>query len=60
MERFTTKDGSLIGHECRTCRDICDRTIFCCDCPISKALKRLAEYENAEEGKCNYQKNRLQ
>ena len=49
MERFTTKDGSLIGHECRTCRDICDRTVFCCDCPISKALKRLAEYENEVE-----------
>ena len=49
MERFTTKDGSLKGHECRTCRDICDRTVFCCDCPISKALKKLAEYENREE-----------
>lgn len=49
MERFTTKDGSLVGYECKTCRDICDRKVFCCDCPISKALKRLAEYENREE-----------
>ena len=51
MERLTTKDGTLRGYECRTCRDICDRVVFCCDCPISKALKKLAEYENAEERK---------
>jgi len=49
MERITTKDGQLVGYECRTCRDICDRAVFCCDCPVSKALKKLAEYENAEE-----------
>ena len=48
MERITTPDGLLIGHEGKTCRDICDRTMFCCDCPISKALKKLAEYENKE------------
>ncbi len=51
MERITTKDGRLKGHEDRTCRDICDRNMFCCDCPIAAALKKLAEYENAEERK---------
>ncbi len=49
MDRFTTKDGQLVGHESKTCRDICDKYVFCWECPVGKALKRLAEYENAEE-----------
>lgn len=49
MERITTKDGQLIGHEDRTCRNICEKYVFCSECPIGKALRKLAEYENAEE-----------
>ena len=49
MERITTKDGQLIGHEGKTCRRICDIYVFCSDCPVGKALRKLAEYENAEE-----------
>ena len=49
MERLTTEDGYLIGWENMTCRSICDRTTFCCNCPIAKALQKLAEYENKEE-----------
>lgn len=46
MARLTTEDGYLVGHENKTCRNICDRAVFCYDCPISKALKKLAEYES--------------
>ena len=49
MERLTTKDGQIIGFEDKTCHRICDRYVFCSECPIGKALKKLAEYENKEE-----------
>ena len=39
----------IAGYENKTCRDICDRQVFCSECPIGAALKRLAEYENREE-----------
>ena len=51
MERLTTEEGFLVGWENMTCRNICDRHTFCCNCPIAKALKKLAEYENKEEKK---------
>ncbi len=51
MERITTEDGQLIGHEDKTCRNLCERYVFCWECPVGKALKKLAEYENAEEKK---------
>lgn len=51
MERFTTEDGQLKGFEDKTCRNLCERYVFCSECPLGKALRKLAEYENAEENK---------
>ena len=49
MERITTEDGRLVGHEEETCRMICEKNVFCWECPVGQALRKLAEYENAEE-----------
>lgn len=45
MERLTNDKGEVIKCQHKTCANICDRNVFCCECPIGEAFKRLAEYE---------------
>lgn len=52
MERLTKNDnGTNIIAECRNelCKETCNRVSGCKECPIAKAIDRLAEYEEAEE-----------
>lgn len=48
MARLVDDDGHLLGSD-KHCRGICDEHIFCSDCPIDAALKKLAEYEKRDE-----------
>lgn len=45
MERLTNDKGELLSHPGKTCGSICERTVFCSECPIGKAFKKLSEYE---------------
>lgn len=45
MERLTNDKGELVKCADKTCAFVCDRTTFCCECPIGQAFNRLAEYE---------------
>lgn len=45
MERLTNDKGELIKCPGKTCGSVCERTTFCCECPIGEAFDRLAAYE---------------
>ena len=42
-------DCVFVKDEHDTCAGICDRNAYCDDCPLNKAIRKLADYEDAEE-----------
>lgn len=56
MARLVDDEGNLLKDGNKTCRGICDKHTFCCDCPIREALKKLAKYERKEESKAKERK----
>lgn len=53
MERLTYNDDGcwqVHGADEMLCKQVCEEYSNCESCPIGKAIDRLAEYENKEQG----------
>lgn len=46
---LSTEEVQIINCENELCKETCERVDNCEECPINEAIKKLADYEDAEE-----------